>query len=41
MDRLLGAILAKGEIVDALKEVDPVPNWSISVTPFQFAAPAR
>jgi hypothetical protein len=28
LDRLLAAILANGEIVDALKEFDPVPNWN-------------
>jgi hypothetical protein len=28
LDRLLGAILANGEIVDALKERDPVPSWN-------------
>src|SRR6266478_2767127 len=28
LDRLLGAVLANGEIVDALKELDPVPNWN-------------
>lgn len=28
LDRLLGAILRSGEIVDALKEFDPVPSWN-------------
>jgi len=28
LDRLLAAVLASGEIVDALKELDPVPNWN-------------
>ena len=27
IDRLLGAIFASSEIVDALKEHDPVPEW--------------
>jgi hypothetical protein len=28
LDRLLAAVLANSEIVDALKELDPVPNWN-------------
>jgi hypothetical protein len=27
IDRLLGAIFASSEVVDALKEHDPVPEW--------------